>query len=91
MTPLSLPAELTLDRASHCAQALAAEAAAGSGELVVDASALQRFDSSALAVLLQLRRSALAAGRGFSVRGLPAHARDLARLYGIDALLPEAA
>ncbi|HSH88519.1 MAG TPA: STAS domain-containing protein, partial [Ramlibacter sp.] len=58
---------------------------------VADASALQRFDSSALAVLLDVRREALARGKTFSVANLPARLRDLAALYGVADLLPAAA
>ncbi len=86
---LTLPAELTQTQASAClrqlSQALPAE---GGPCVVVDASALQRFDSAALAVLLDLRRTALAAGKSFAVAALPSRLADLARLYGIDGLLP---
>ena len=54
----------------------------------VDASALQRFDSSALAVLLGLRRALLAQGATLTVHGLPPRLRDLANLYGVAELLP---
>lgn len=59
--------------------------------VVADAGALQAFDSSALAVLLACRREALAAGKTFAVRGLPRRLRQLAGLYGVEALLPAAA
>ena len=62
-----------------------------SGVVTVDASALRRFDSSALAVLLECRRAALAAGKTLQVQGLPAAAASLARLYGVDQLLQPAA
>ena len=58
--------------------------------LTVDGSGLERFDSSALAVLLECQRMARAQGRAFSVRGLPTKLTELARLYGIDALLQSA-
>lgn len=64
-------------------------AAAGPGQpVVLDASALQRFDSSALAVLLACRRMVLASGQGMAVRGLPPRLRQLAGLYGIGELIP---
>lgn len=66
-----------------------AQAATG-GEallLTVDGSALQEFDSSALAVLLECQRMAQAKGRAFSVQSLPPKLSDLARLYGVDVLL----
>ena len=59
-------------------------------EVVVDASALNQFDSAALAVLLEFRRAALARGKRMLVLGLPASLGDLAALYGIIDLLPAA-
>jgi len=58
--------------------------------VVVDASALTQFDSSALAVLLECRREAKGRDRGFAVKGLPVKLRELATLYGIAGLLPAA-
>lgn len=61
--------------------------AAAAGAWVVDASALQVFDSSALAVLLECRRGALVAQQPFAVRGLPPALAGLAALYGVAELL----
>ena len=58
--------------------------------VVVDASALQNFDSAALAVLLEFRRECLAVGKQFSVQNLSPKLADLATLYGIGELLPAA-
>jgi phospholipid transport system transporter-binding protein len=55
--------------------------------IVVDATALKRFDSAALAVLLDVRRSAMRLGKSFALQGVPVRLQDLARLYGIDELL----
>ncbi|WP_159910809.1 STAS domain-containing protein [Pantoea sp. 18069] len=90
---LQLPAELTHAQARACAQALSAQIAAATQTRVdVDASALVIFDSSALAVLLDCRRAALAAGKSLAVAGLPAGLQAMARLYGVQALLaPESA
>jgi len=88
---LVLPPKLTHDEAPACLlmlrQGLAGQAASF---MVVDASALAQFDSSALAVLLECRREAGALGRGFAVRGLPPRLRELASLYGVAGLLPAA-
>ncbi len=85
---LQLPAELTHAQARACAQTLSAQIAAASEvRLDVDASALVSFDSSALAVLLECRRAALAAGKLLAVAGLPAGLQSMARLYGVQALL----
>lgn len=56
-------------------------------QVTVDASGLQQFDSAALAVLLECQRQALAWGKGFAVRNAPRKLTELARLYGVDALL----
>ena len=85
---LALPALLTHDQAAACAQSLCLGIVAEKGEAVfVDASALEKFDSSALAVLLQCRRGAVASGKRFAVTGLPHQLRELADLYGISELL----
>ena len=93
----ALPAELTHRQARQALAALQAQlrSSNGSGSTangwVVDASALQVFDSSALAVLLECRRNALAAQQPFAVRGLPDALAGLAKLYGVAELLPAAA
>jgi phospholipid transport system transporter-binding protein len=55
--------------------------------VVLDASALTQFDSSALAVMLACRRTALAAGKTFAVNGLPPALSQLAGLYGVVELI----
>ncbi|MEZ0308186.1 MAG: lipid asymmetry maintenance protein MlaB [Ramlibacter sp.] len=89
---LVLPAELTHEQAAACCRMLAQGLRSQPGPAVVaDAGALTRFDSSALAVLLECRRETLAQGKTFSVSHLPARLRDLAALYGVADLLPSAA
>ena len=91
MSALALPAELTQTQASACLRALASGVTSSPGEVVVvDASNLIRFDSSALAVLLELRRASLAGGKRFAVQGLPPRLENLATLYGIADLVPAA-
>jgi phospholipid transport system transporter-binding protein len=86
---LVLPNELTHTQANACLRMLVQGLRAQTGpEVVVDATALSRFDSAALAVLLEFRRESLAVGKRFSIRGLPARLGDLASLYGISELLP---
>jgi phospholipid transport system transporter-binding protein len=88
---LVLPAELTHDRATACCRMLTQAVRSEPGTAAVaDASALARFDSSALAVLLECRREALARGKTFSVSHLPPKLRELAGLYGVADLLPAA-
>ena len=85
---LVLPPELTQAQAGACLrmlmQGLQVHRAPA---VVVDATSLARFDTSALAVLLECRREALAVGKTFSVRGLPAALRGMAGLYGVGTLL----
>jgi phospholipid transport system transporter-binding protein len=88
---LVLPSELTHLQARACLQMLVQGLRAQTGPaVVVDASALQHFDSAALAVLLEFRRESLALGKHFSIRGLSPRLADLASLYGISELLPAA-
>jgi phospholipid transport system transporter-binding protein len=82
---LALPAKLSIGEASAAVAALTPQAAQGSGALVVDASALKTFDSSAIATLLELRRRA--PGREFSVSGAPTAMVELATMYGVAELL----
>lgn len=95
---LALPSEITHSQARACSANLraslatsGADAAAdvdGYGQAVVlDASQLVKFDSSALAVMLQCRRAALAAGGSFGVHNLTPRLQQLANMYGVDSLL----
>lgn len=85
---LLLPAELTHAQANACVRMLSeALRARPEAAVVADASALDRFDSSALAVLLECRREALAVGKTLSVSGMSPRLRDLAGLYGVVGLL----
>jgi phospholipid transport system transporter-binding protein len=84
---MQLPASATLDNAVELAAALPGQIGTGSGPLRVDASALKAYDSSTLSLLLEARRQALAAGRGFEVTGAPPTLVALAALYGVDELL----
>ena len=88
---LTLPATLTHDQALETAHGLKAQVAAQAAGVVLDASALTQFDSSALAVMLACRREALAAGKPFSVQGLPTKLGQLASLYGVAELIPATA
>ena len=89
---LVLPATLTnveaRDVLAMLAQALSREQEA---VVTLDASALKDFDSAALAVLLECQRLAQAAGRRFVLRQAPPKLHAVAKLYGVDVLLPVAA
>jgi phospholipid transport system transporter-binding protein len=86
---LLLPATLTSREARvtlhMLKQALQSEGSAG--PVIVEAGPLQQLDSAALAVLLEIVRLAVAWGRAFEVRGVPAKLAALAKLYGIDQML----
>lgn len=85
---LVLPSEIKLAQARNCAMAMSLEmAAVRDSQVVMDASQLIKFDSSALAVMLQCRRAALAQGKSFAVQGLTPHLAELAALYGVEDLL----
>jgi phospholipid transport system transporter-binding protein len=85
LLPVTLTAREARDTLRLLKQTLEQER--GEGAVVVDAGPLQRFDSSALAVLLELDRVAQAWGREFAIRSVPAKLVALARLYGVDGLL----
>jgi phospholipid transport system transporter-binding protein len=89
-TSVALPAVLMQAQAQAVASELTSVLSAcvsEGGEPVLDASALTQFDSSALAVILACRRAVLARGAQLRVRGLPARAQALAKVYGLSALL----
>ena len=85
---LKLPAVLNHAVACGFLPAVASEIPSLPKEVVVDASALQQFDSSALAILLECRRQALAANKAFSVLNAPPRLLQLAQVYGVAALIP---
>lgn len=83
----ALPASLTIKDARAAVHALEPAVGEGSGVLAIDASALQSFDTSAIATLLELRRQAQAVGRTLVVTGAPSSMVELAGLYGVAELL----
>lgn len=94
---LLLPAILTNTEAREALkgllQTLAAEAAGAAGAadatpVVVDASPLKQFDTSALAVLLACQRQAQAHGRRLVLHQAPVKLQALAKLYGVEVFLP---
>ncbi len=85
---LALPVTVTIAEALETLKQLTQAAAGESGaELTLDASALVRFDTSALAVLLECKRLAQAGGKRFTLVHAPSRLVDLARLYGLGPLL----
>jgi phospholipid transport system transporter-binding protein len=84
LLPATVTAREAIDTRRLLTQALKGEAQAS---VVVDASNLTQFDSSALAVLLECHRLADAGGKPFELRNPPPKLAALARLYGVDTLL----
>ncbi|MBV8208688.1 MAG: STAS domain-containing protein [Burkholderiaceae bacterium] len=64
------------------------EAAIREGDSHFDLSNVQRCDSSAVALLLAWERAARERGVRLEFAGVPASLRSLAKLYGVDVLIP---
>lgn len=86
----ALPAQMTHETAqAYWAECEAGLRAVPAGQvLLVEAAALQTFDSSVLAVLLAVRRAAQSRQATLQVQNLPPRLRDLAAVYGVSELLP---
>jgi phospholipid transport system transporter-binding protein len=84
---LALPSKLNhLEVANHAAW----HANARANQWQIDCAALQHFDSSALALLLDLRRGASLDNQSLTVINAPARLTQLATLYGVNELLTAA-
>jgi phospholipid transport system transporter-binding protein len=86
MGTLQLPAKSDLEQAPALLRQL--DAALDAQGLAIDASALSDFDSSTVALLLHAQRLSKARGVALAIHGAPPKLRELARLYGVDELLP---
>jgi phospholipid transport system transporter-binding protein len=86
MALIALPAVLTLAEASATLSGLLDAIAADSAP-VLDATVLRTLDSSAIAVLLQCRRAALAQGKTLTIVGSPPKLEQLSQLYGVEELV----
>ena len=86
MAAIALPAQVTMAdaRAALDQMRLAIESDPAPR---LDASGLATLDTSAIAVLLECRRIAAAAGKALPIDGVPAKLTELARLYGVAELL----
>lgn len=87
MSTFALPPRVTVMEAGEVARA--ALIALGTGEQpsawIIDAAALQTFDSSCLAVILELRRHA--GTRSVELRSVPPRLEHLAVAYGMEFAL----
>lgn len=90
MSVLKLPNTLLHEQAGDClAQWESQLSTASLKKIQIDASDLLDFDSSALAVLLGLRRLVLARSGSLEVIGMSDRLRELAGLYGVRNLLEQ--
>ena len=86
---MKLPEIATLEQAPGLlGQVDAALASAAGAALQIDASALREFDTSAVALLLEARRRGKRANVEVRFDGVPPKLVELARLYGVEELLP---
>jgi len=58
------------------------------GDAVIDFSAVTRCDSAAVACVLAWLRTARGAGRELRLVSVPPDLTSLARLYGVESLIP---
>lgn len=86
---LTLPQSVRLGNAEQVLSllSLGLQGSPAQAKLQLDASALHDFDSAVLAVLLECQRRALASGRVLRLIGAPPKLDELARVYGLTALL----
>jgi phospholipid transport system transporter-binding protein len=91
---LALPRELTAEQARATASLLvkAIQALPSGSAATLDGAALERFDSTALVVMVECQRAARRASCAFELSNIPPRLRQLAALYGVAELLglPEA-
>jgi phospholipid transport system transporter-binding protein len=64
------------------------EAAIAAGETVFDLGGVKNADSSGVALMLAWQRRARTAGRKLTYINVSAELESLARLYGVESLLP---
>lgn len=84
----ALPEQVTLADAGKTLMALKQALTRQAGPVVMlDAGPLRVFDSSAVAVLLELRRQLLAEGKTLQVHNWPRRLEALMGLYGVGELL----
>ena len=84
----ALPDRLTRDNALVCMdQGALALAQTNTAEFLIDGQALTQFDSAALAVLVELRRKAAAAGKKLVLLHVQPRLLELATLYGVSKML----
>jgi phospholipid transport system transporter-binding protein len=87
---LRLPSRVVFDTVPGVLEQAAVALQPGGGDAAVDLSGCTEFDSSLIALLLELRRRMAGASAGrLRVTDPPPNLRKLAALYGVDELLFE--
>lgn len=84
-----LSGELTMQTVPALWQQAAAQLPPAGQAMIVDLDAVERCDSAALALLVEWMRAAGARGVEVGFRNLPRQLRDIARLTGLEDMLPE--
>jgi phospholipid transport system transporter-binding protein len=85
----ALPEQLTMHVAGQAlAQLSQVLLSTQATAVTLDAQALRIFDSSAVAVLLEIRRQLLACGKTLKLANSPTRLQQLVTLYGVGELLP---
>ena len=88
-TAVPMPEQLTLQGAAQTLVRLRQALAQQPGPTVVlDAEPLKVFDTSAVAVLLELRNALLGQSKALQVTRMPQRLQALVSLYGVAELLP---
>ncbi|MFC3686581.1 STAS domain-containing protein [Hydrogenophaga luteola] len=86
---IPLPEQLTLSGAAQTLERLREALLRQAGPTVVlNAEPLRVFDTSAVAVLLELRNALLTQGKTLQVSRMPQRLQALVTLYGVAELLP---
>lgn len=86
VSAIHLPRTVTFPTAVSVLESVLPAIASGARE--IDLSGCEEFDSSLVAVLLELSRRVAATGAGgFRATNPPANLRKLASLYGVDGIL----
>lgn len=88
-TAIPMPEQLTLSGAAQTLERLREALVRQAGPTVVlNAEPLRVFDTSAVAVLLELRNALLTQGKTLQVSRMPQRLQALVTLYGVAELLP---
>ena len=89
ITSVPMPEQLTLQGAAQTLERLGQSLAQQPGPTVMlDAEPMKVFDTSAVAVLLELRNALLGQGKALQVTRMPQRLQALVSLYGVAELLP---